>query len=146
MRFAYIDSNGNEVPIPSVDALALRIELGAIIDDTQLYDAASDQWAPANSHEIYHTLRRSAGDDEGFVAPPPVAAAPVVATPEPAVDDDPVAVEETPESVEPESEFEPVTALEEDLGDTPGLTLADTPPEAEGGSLPDLDLDLAPAE
>lgn len=146
MRFAYIDSNGNEVPIPSVDALALRIELGAIIDDTQLYDAAADQWAPANSHEIYHTLRRLAVDDEGFVAPPPVAAAPVVATPEPAVEDDPVAVEQTPEPVEPESEFKPVTALEEDLGDTQGLTLAEAPSEVHGGSFPDLDLDLDPAE
>ncbi len=77
MRFAYIDSNGNEVPIPSVDALALRIELGAISDDTQLYDAQADQWAPATSHEIYHTLSRSSGDDEGFVAPPPVAPIPL---------------------------------------------------------------------
>ena len=36
MSFAYIDSHGNEVAIPSVDALALRIELGAIKADTQL--------------------------------------------------------------------------------------------------------------
>ena len=61
MRFAYIDSNGNEVPIPSVDALALRIELGAIKDDTELYDAHADQWGPAHPHEIFHTLSRSAG-------------------------------------------------------------------------------------
>ena len=43
MRFAYIDSNGNEVPIPSVDALALRIELGAITEETELYDAQADE-------------------------------------------------------------------------------------------------------
>jgi hypothetical protein len=36
MRFAYMDSQGNEVPIPSIDALALRIELGAISADTEL--------------------------------------------------------------------------------------------------------------
>ena len=77
MRFAYIDSNGNEVPIPSVDALALRIELGAITDDTQLYDAQADLWAPANSHEIYHTLSRDLGG-EGFV---PAPAAPPRSTP-----------------------------------------------------------------
>lgn len=69
MRFAYIDSQGNEVPIPSVDALALRIELGAIGPDTQLYDAQADRWGPASSHEIFHTLSRPA--EEGFVAPPP---------------------------------------------------------------------------
>jgi hypothetical protein len=144
MRFAYIDSNGNEVPIPSVDALALRIELGAIADDTQLYDAAADQWGPANSHEIYHTLQRSAGDEEGFVAPPPVAPGPVAkaaeepepaAEPEGAVDD-----QDAVEADEPES----------DLGDISGLTLADAPAEPEtaddasgSGALPDLDLSLA---
>ena len=73
MRFAYIDSNGNEVPIPSVEALALRVQLGAISDDTQLYDAQADQWGPATSHEIYHSLSRASGDDAGFAVPPPVA-------------------------------------------------------------------------
>lgn len=77
MRFAYIDSNGNEVPIPSVDALALRIELGAITEQTQLYDAQADQWGPAHTHEIFHTLSRSAGGDDSFVAPPPVAPPPM---------------------------------------------------------------------
>ena len=70
MRFAYIDSQGNEVPIPSVDALALRIELGAVGPDTQLYDAQADQWGPAHTHEIFHSLSRDSGD-EGFMAPPP---------------------------------------------------------------------------
>lgn len=79
MRFAYIDSNGNEVPIPSVDALALRIELGAITDETQLYDAQADQWGPATSHEIYHTLVRDTGEEDGFIAPPPVAPPPAAA-------------------------------------------------------------------
>ncbi len=72
MRFAYIDSQGNEVTIPSVDALALRIELGAIGPDTELYDAQAERWGPAQSHEIFHTLSRQTGDD-GFVAPPPPA-------------------------------------------------------------------------
>lgn len=70
MRFAYIDSQGNEVAIPSVDALALRVELGAIGPDTDLYDAQADRWGPASSHEIFHTLSRETGP-EGYVAPPP---------------------------------------------------------------------------
>ena len=70
MRFAYIDSHGNEVPIPSVDALALRIELGAIGPETELYDAQADRWGPAKAHEIFHTLSRDV-EGEGFVAPPP---------------------------------------------------------------------------
>ncbi|MDH3424538.1 MAG: hypothetical protein OEN00_16200, partial [Gemmatimonadota bacterium] len=73
MRFAYIDSNGNEVPIPSVDALALRIELGAIDEHTQLYDAQADQWGPAHTHEIFHSLSRDSTEEDGFVAPPPAA-------------------------------------------------------------------------
>ena len=152
MRFAYIDSNGNEVPIPSVDALALRIELGAIADDTQLYDAAADQWGPANSHEIYHTLQRSLGDDGSFVAPPPVAPAPVasaadVAESEPEIEEaaEPVAEVELGADVEaPDDADEP----ESDFGDISGLTLADAPEEDEAGSggLPDLDLSLAEPE
>src|SRR5690606_21419672 len=70
MRFAYIDSQGNEVPIPSVDALALRIELGAIGPDTELYDAQADRWAPAEAHEIFHTLSRDVAG-EGFLVPAP---------------------------------------------------------------------------
>jgi hypothetical protein len=81
MRFAYIDSQGNEVSIPSVDALALRIELGAIGPDTELYDAQADRWGPAQTHEIFHTLSRDTGGDGSFVAPPPPVAPPPVAPP-----------------------------------------------------------------
>lgn len=84
MRFAYIDSQGNEVSIPSVDALALRIELGAIGPDTELYDAQADRWGPAQTHEIFHTLSRDVGGEAGFVAPPPPVASepPLAAEPE----------------------------------------------------------------
>ncbi len=73
MRFAYIDSQGKEVSIPSADALRLRIELGAIVDATMFHDASADKWAPAVDHEIYRTLKREVDGVEaaGFVAPPP---------------------------------------------------------------------------
>ena len=67
MRFAYMDSQGNEVPIPSVDALALRIELGAISADTELYDAQADRWGPAQTHDIFHTLSRDAEEETPVV-------------------------------------------------------------------------------
>lgn len=127
MRFAYIDSNGNEVPIPSVDALALRIELGAINENTELYDAQADQWGAAHTHEIFHTLSRTAGGEEGFVAPPPAA---------------PVPKEEIEPEGEPEVAEEPAPEVEEEAplesGDL-GLTLA----EAEE---PPADTEEAPAE
>ena len=139
MRFAYIDSHGNEVPIPSVDALGLRIELGAIGPDTELYDAQADRWGPAKSHEIFHTLSRDV-EEEGFVAPPPVAPPPVAPPPEeddagapPERAEAPVALEPTAEEGMAGSHEEPVAsevAPEEDDDTAFGLTLAD-PPAAE---------------
>jgi hypothetical protein len=72
MRFAYIDSQGKQVPIPSVDALRLRIALKAIVDETVFYDAASERWGPAREHEIFRTLKKELNEQEGegFVAPP----------------------------------------------------------------------------
>ncbi len=132
MRFAYIDSNGNEVPIPSVDALALRVELGAITESTQLYDAQADQWGPASTHEIFHTLSRASQESDGFVAPPPVAPPPGLSVQDPVV----------PESSAPPvpDALEPSTELADLAPDPPSA------PAGDGGS--DLGLgglDLAPA-
>lgn len=69
MRFAYIDSQGNEVQIPSEDALRLRIELGAIVESTSFFDGEGAGWAPARDHEVYRRLRR---DLEGVADPGPV--------------------------------------------------------------------------
>ena len=84
MRFAYIDSQGKEVGIPSVEALGLRIELGAITPSTQLYDATADRWAPASEHEVFRTLSREIQEKgEGtFVAPPPPPRTPVAPPPQ----------------------------------------------------------------
>lgn len=134
MRFAYIDSNGNEVPIPSVEALALRVQLGAISDDTQLYDAQADQWGPATSHEIYHSLSRASGDDAGFAVPPPVA---------PPSPSEPEAVAE-PESLAAASDgLAEEGAVSADLG----LTLAGEPEPVEDALTIDLvGLGMAPSD
>jgi hypothetical protein len=73
MRFAYINSQGKEVAIPSVEALQLRIELGAITSATMFYDASADKWAPAEEHDIFRTLQKEVVEkQEGvYVAPPP---------------------------------------------------------------------------
>jgi hypothetical protein len=137
MRFAYIDSNGNEVPIPSVDALALRIELGAIKESTELYDAQADQWGPADTHEIFHTLVRAAEEgDQAFVAPPP----PVAPAEEeaPGTDESRGAVEE-PAMAESR---EPADAIRD-------LTLAPAPPDPDEEAPPldaELEDDLATVE
>jgi len=145
MRFAYIDSHGNEIPIPSVDALALRIELGAVGPNTQLYDAQADHWGPAHSHEIFHTLTRDAEDD--FVAPPPPVAPPTVAAgPQP----DPAPAASAPADETGQAKVDsPPAGVEEDQDESDlGLTLADPPPEASGraasgDAFGDLDRDVA---
>ena len=74
MRFAYIDSQGNEVEIPSEDALRLRIELGAIVADTQLYDGTADRWGPASEHDSFRRMRRDLdGGGPGLTAAAPPA-------------------------------------------------------------------------
>ena len=139
MRFAYIDSNGNEVPIPSVDALALRIELGAITEKTQLYDAQAEQWAPARSHEIFHSLSRTTGDGGGFVAPPPVAPPSTgqVATMSPKVQErvDPPATEPRPAAASTTTPASKTSA-----GDAEGRGEA-SPPAAEAGDPKELSPD-----
>jgi hypothetical protein len=145
MRFAYIDSGGNEVPIPSVDALALRIELGAVGPDTQLYDAQADHWGPAHTHEIFHTLSRETGQD-GFVPPPPAV---VPTPPPPAPSAAPSARPASPEP--PKKPAKPTPKVEKSVPGSAldlGLTLADPPPEspaatAQRESALDFTLDLA---
>ncbi|HSW28065.1 MAG TPA: hypothetical protein VLH75_01110 [Longimicrobiales bacterium] len=138
MRFAYIDSQGNEVSIPSVDALALRIELGAIGPDTDLYDAQADRWGPAQTHEIFHTLSRNLGGEGGFVAPPPPVAPPP---------DEPAPPPPAPRPAEPpphlRDEFMPMEEPAPETG-TPDFTLAPSPSAGGAGDF-GLDLDLTPA-
>ena len=135
MRFAYIDSQGNEVPIPGVDALALRIELGAIGPETQLYDAQADRWGAAESHEIFHTLSREAGEDGGFVAPPPPASSAPLEEVEPESADalDPAAAEEASEGAGEGGETPQAGEFADDLQFT--LTEEEPPGEVEPGSM-----------
>lgn len=154
MRFAYIDSNGNEVPIPSVDALALRIELGAITESTQLYDAQADEWGPAHTHEIFHTLSRDVAGDEGFVAPPPVAppSTPPPSTPAPEAPSAEAPAPESPEEQLPLAGSFPGEGQEDTASEAAsneefedgafGLTLA--PVEDEADDAPAVE-DAAPA-
>ncbi len=137
MPFIYIDSQGREVKIPSVDALRLRIELGAIGDVTQFHDENSGRWAPAVEHDIYRTLKRELDslESSGFVAPPP----PTPDTPTAAAED-PASPEAGPDAAGAEVPEERADPAE------PG-SLEPTPPEAATSppGLPDheADIDLA---
>lgn len=142
MRFAYIDSQGNEISIPSVDALELRIELGAIGPDTELYDGQADRWGPAHTHEIYQTLSRKA-DGEGFVAPPPLVPE-EPAEPEPLPHPPPASRGTAPSPPPPKEPFfdlaEAIQA-DGDLGDW-GMTEGHEGHPSEAAEPADADLDL----
>ncbi|HSG07014.1 MAG TPA: hypothetical protein VLA36_01565 [Longimicrobiales bacterium] len=141
MRFAYIDSQGNEVSIPSVDALALRIELGAIGPHTELYDAQADRWGPAHTHEIFHTLSRALGGEAGFVPPPPVSAQSDRGEPEVESAPEPVGSAEAEPQDEPPS-FDLTGSL--DLVDADGPVGAPRAPDGPSGdaTVPPVDASL----
>jgi hypothetical protein len=69
MRFRYIDSKGKEITLDSVEALATRIELGAVGADTELFDASTDTWGRADTHEIFRQLLAEAAAHD-FAATP----------------------------------------------------------------------------
>lgn len=148
MRFAYMDSQGNEVTIPSVDALALRIQLGAISADTELYDAQADRWGPAHTHDIFHTLSRDA-EEEGLVAPPP-AMAPELPVSESASADDAESEPEREKALESVAEAPEADADLDDLDLSFVVTPEVEPGGGESADAGDMDLggmglDLAPA-
>ncbi len=123
MRFSYIDSRGEEVPLDSVEALALRVQIGVIRSDTRLYDASADRWAPAEEHPIYQNLVSSAGtkdrsrpstsragpeapsggaqapSDPGEAAEPPSPEEPIALPPDAPASEEPIA-----EPVQPDGE------------------------------------------
>ena len=138
MRFVYIDSQGREVPIPTVEALALRIELGAVNEGTRFYDAAADRWAPAGEHEIFRSITRELEDKSGgFVAPPPASPGTpgIDADATPAAEPPPAVTESEPEaSPVPEAADEPPVVSDSDdmLGGLDfGLTMASDPTDHE---------------
>ncbi len=69
MRFRYIDSKGKEITLDSVEALAARIELGAVEADTELFDASTDTWGRADTHDVFRQLLAEAAARDFAVAP-----------------------------------------------------------------------------
>lgn len=127
MRFVYIDSQGTEVGIPSVEALQLRIELGAITEETMFYDQSADRWAPAGEHEVFRSVSRevvSLAEDRPEAAPSDSWGTPASASSE----DPPMGVAADPFTFADDAEPEPPRSTEE------VFTV-----ETEGGEWPESD-------
>lgn len=134
MRFSYIDSEGKEIEVDSVESLALRVELGAIAPDTRLYDAVADRWAPAKEHPVFRSLSRGEELSEEDVVPigSEDGEEPSAPVPEPS-SDDPLGLDFQVTMAEDEkAEVEPTepAAEEEDEADA-GLSLEGFEPFAD---------------
>lgn len=51
-RFLFLNEKGEEVELPSLEALQRQFEAGTLTADTLLYDALTREWAPARSHPV----------------------------------------------------------------------------------------------
>ena len=74
-RFRYLAADGGEVEVATSDELVARILAGELTEDMLLYDALSNGWAPARSHEVFLsriTLPRE-GPSEALDAEPDAA-------------------------------------------------------------------------
>jgi hypothetical protein len=78
MRFRYIDDKGREIDLETVEALAARIQLGALREDMSLYDAAADRWAPASEHDIFQRLKTEGLGRPAAYAPLPAPSPPIM--------------------------------------------------------------------
>lgn len=141
MRFAYIDSQGNEVEIPSEDALRLRIELGAIVEATSFFDGRSGRWAPAAEHEVFRRLKRDLAEKD-HPGPLPVGELrPDLQAPPPTRPSRPAA-SSVPPPAEPAAEA-PAPSESEDEGSDNGEPEADTAEGFDFGDFGALDLEEA---
>lgn len=61
-QFLYLDKDGVETKVETLDDLRRCVEDGRIGEDTLLYDARSREWGPARVHTAYRSV---VGDDEG---------------------------------------------------------------------------------
>jgi len=72
VRFLYVDSDGREIQVPSMDAFSALVESGEIGEETLLFDALSKDWAPARVHQLFRLAaeeRQSDGGDDGADLP-----------------------------------------------------------------------------
>ena len=69
-RFLYLDKNGEETKVESVDELRRCVEDGLIEEDTLLYDARSREWGPARVHTAYRSVQGEVLADDGSAPPP----------------------------------------------------------------------------
>ncbi len=146
MRFSYIDSKGKEIEVDSVESLALRIEVGAIQPETEMYDAMADRWAPAEEHPVYRSLARGEEVTEEDIVPigadeEDTLTAAATAEPEASPEPEPTAPEPAEaEAAEPEAE-----PSEADVADTIAETASReeaAAPEAPAGGSGDDPLGL----
>jgi len=71
-RFRYLDERGRQVEVEDLASLREHVRAGKVDDQTLLYDALTEEWAPAEGHPAYRLLDDpgpQSQDDDGAGAP-----------------------------------------------------------------------------
>jgi hypothetical protein len=55
-RFRYLDERGQQVEVEDLASLRAHVREGRVDDQTLLYDALTEEWAPAEGHPAYRLL------------------------------------------------------------------------------------------
>lgn len=60
-RFRFLNEVGDEVHVESTEDLSRHFDEGRITETTLLYDAITQEWAPARSHPMFRLIAEAAG-------------------------------------------------------------------------------------
>jgi hypothetical protein len=69
-RFLYLNAEGVETKVSTLDELAERVRGGAVTEDTVLYDAETREWGPARAHGAWRSILAEYDDVGGEAEEP----------------------------------------------------------------------------
>ncbi|HJK99574.1 MAG TPA: hypothetical protein RMF84_20270, partial [Polyangiaceae bacterium LLY-WYZ-14_1] len=69
-RFLYLDADGVETKVTTVEELAAKIRAGAVGEHTVLYDALTREWGPAGVHGTWRMIRDDLDREEHVTTNP----------------------------------------------------------------------------
>lgn len=99
-RFVFRDPEGNEVGVPTAGHLASQVEMGAVHEDTPLFDTITGEWSPARDHPVFRLILEELDRPLGKTSAPELPSGQPPSTGSP-VPGPPMAVPASPDLEEP---------------------------------------------